>query len=111
MSTADRPVGRGTCLITALALLLLFSLPLAAFALAIRGEVSWQRGAALDRLFLINEPEALGLGLESVRTISAEHQADCTRTRVHYLLWKGEGENVEYCECSNPEGLLEGGCP
>ena len=107
MSSTDRPVGRGACLIALLALLAFFSLPLAAFRLATRGEILWQRGEASDRLFVINEPEVQGLGLESVRPVARDDSPACARTRVRFFLWKGEGEGVEYCDC----GSASDSCP
>ncbi len=105
-SSVDRPIGRGACVIAVLGLLALFSIPLAAFVLATRGEIVWRRGEASDRLFLLNEAEVQGLGLESARPLTVE-AAQCVRTRVRYFLWRGEGDKVEYCEC----GGSPGSCP
>ena len=107
MSAADRPLGRGACIIALLALLAFFSVPLVAFRLATRGEIVWPRGEASDRLFVINEPEVQGLGLESVRAFVRGDSPSCARTRVRFFLWKGEGQSVEYCDC----GTSASSCP
>lgn len=111
MSAADKPVGRSSCVITALVILTIAVLLLLAFILAVRGEFAWQRRAALDRLFLVNQPQARGLGLQTTRPYVSEGDATCSRTRVRFFLWTGTGENVEYCECVTPDGPYTGSCP
>ncbi|MBI4769290.1 MAG: hypothetical protein HY784_02475 [Chloroflexi bacterium] len=111
MSTLNKPISRGSCVLAALALLLIFGLTTLALALAARGEVLWQRGSASDRLFLINEQEAQGLGLESVRPYRGPGGAACTRTSDRFFLWRGSGENATYCECQTAGGPQIGSCP
>ncbi len=98
--------------------LFVMCLPLAAFVLAVNGELSWERGEfARDRLWLVRETEQEGLGYAAARVISNEEAVDgpiCVRTRVYFLLWKGSADegNVAYCECYTA-GLheLAGECP
>lgn len=86
-----------------LATLLVFALIGLMFVVAIRGEVTWQRGElAGDRLFLIMERRQRGLGWEHVGSTGqapATGGQVCTRTTVRYYLWEGQGENITYCEC------------
>ena len=96
--------------------LFVMCLPLAAFVLAVNGELNWQRGEfAGDRLWLIRETGQEGLGYAAARVISNEEPVDgpiCVQTRVIFLLWKGSAESVAYCECYTA-GLheLAGECP
>ena len=102
--SADRPVSRRSCLV-AVSLWLCFAIgPCFAIALAMRGELSWKRGNFVeDRVWIVNEAEASGLAYSSARVISAPTDGQvCARTRVYFLLWKGQGENTTYCECYRP---------
>lgn len=89
----------GGCLVW----LTVMCLPLAAFVLAVNGEMTWARGEFVnDRLWLIREAEQEGLGYSSARVVLNQEPVDgpiCVRTRVTFLLWKGSGEAAEYCEC------------
>jgi hypothetical protein len=78
--------------------LLLMLFPFTAFILATRGEI--QSGSAPGthvRIFLLQESEEKGVGLEWSR--SAKQEERCYRSRVFYFLWEGEAENVTYCQC------------
>jgi hypothetical protein len=83
--------------------LLVMALPLAAFVLAVNGQIDWRRGEfAGTRLWLIQEADQQGLGLSTARVISNEEAIDgpiCVRTRVVFLLWRGSGESAQFCEC------------
>jgi hypothetical protein len=76
-------------------------LPFAAAALAIRGqiEIGGNDGRHL-RIFLIQERNSEGVGVAWSRPLSAA--PNCRRTSVSYLMWRGTGENVSYCLCSDP---------
>ena len=78
-------------------------LPLFAFVLAVRGEMGWRRGEFVeDRIWLVREVEAQGLGFSAARVISNQELVDgpiCVRTRVRFLLWTGAAQPVEFCEC------------
>jgi hypothetical protein len=89
----------GGCLIW----LAIMCLPLFAVALAMRGELAWQRGEFVeDRVWLIQEADQRGVGYSSARVTRNEEPVDgpiCVRTRVLFVLWQGSAEPVEYCEC------------
>jgi hypothetical protein len=119
-SAFDRPLSRSGCLLGGLLWLAVMALPLAALWLAARGEVTWRRGEFTeDRLWLVNESGAQGLGWSSARVASDQRPVDgpvCVRTQVRFLLWKGTSENLAFCECyvvSRAAGGLEafGSCP
>lgn len=74
--------------------------PLAAFVLATRSEVKIGSGDRNGiRIFLLQEENAGGLGIEWTRQYRLE--PDCSKTTVRYLLWEGGEEdiNVDYCLC------------
>ena len=57
------------------------------------------------RLFLLQEPDFEGLGLERARPVApplAAPSAACLRTTVSYWLWAGEGQGADYCQCVDP---------
>ena len=57
------------------------------------------------RLFLLQEPEFEGLGLERARPVApplAAPSAACLATSVSYWLWAGEGQDALYCQCTDP---------
>ncbi|MBL8046712.1 MAG: hypothetical protein JNL09_09235 [Anaerolineales bacterium] len=93
--------------------LLVMLLPLAGLFLAVNGELAWRRGPdnlEVDRLFLINEPRANGLGFEAARLTSADGL--CLQTSVSYFLWRnaeGGNPNVTYGQRyqRTPLGQLE----
>ncbi|HLF02154.1 MAG TPA: hypothetical protein VI547_09275 [Anaerolineales bacterium] len=93
-------------------------LPCLAFALAARGELSWQRGPHdLDRLWLIQEHDQKGIGYQAERVISAAADVNgsiCVRDTVRFFLWEGstEGQSIEYCECYSANGSAStANCP
>jgi hypothetical protein len=104
VSADRRPVSRGCCLAGVLGLVILAIAPCLVFSLVSTGELDWKRGEFVeDRLWLVQEPDAAGLGYSSARIIS--RQADgpiCVRTNVIFVLWQGASENLDYCECYAP---------
>jgi hypothetical protein len=88
-------------LAAALLWLLIMSLPLVAFLLAARGQILiGDQSAGHVRLFLLNDADEQGLGVEWVRSAS---EPGCWRGRVTYFLWEGEGQNAAFCQCADPE--------
>ncbi|MFN2143167.1 MAG: hypothetical protein ACK2U5_21955 [Candidatus Promineifilaceae bacterium] len=82
--------------------LLLMSIPFFMFSLAARQQL--QVGPAEDnhiRVFLIQERDAEGIGLEIAR--AQANAPGCTQTSVRYFMWKGEPENVVFCSCVDME--------
>ena len=122
---ASAPVSRVGCVVTGLAWLCVMTVPLFAFILAMKGELTWRRGAFVeDRVWLVNAESggapagASGLGYSATRPISnasAPQGVLCARTQVYFILWRGRSENVAYCECYTPtaSGGYEssGSCP
>jgi hypothetical protein len=100
-------------LIAILAWLAVMSLPLLAFLIATRGEIQLGAGAQSHlRLFLVQENNAQGLGLEWSRREAAT--GNCAKTTVRYFLWEGSGadQGVEYCHCFDARsGLPQGSRP
>ena len=70
------------------------SFPILAFSLADKEQL---RLGENIRIFLVQEADAEGVGLEWTRP--SRQQADCTWTTVNYFLWEGRGENTRYCQC------------
>jgi hypothetical protein len=59
------------------------------------------------RLFLLQEPDFEGLGLERARPVAPPLSAPgaaCLQTSVGYWLWAGEapGQDVAFCQCTDP---------
>jgi hypothetical protein len=90
-------------LLAILVWLLLISLPLVAFTLAARNQI--QLGSVENshiRLFLIQESNVEGIGVEVARPYAVE--PTCTETSVRYFMWAGEPENVTFCQCRDSTG-------
>ena len=89
--------------------LILMIVPFVSIVLAARGEiVVGGESEGGFRLFLLQEKEHQGLGLELRRSV--ESQQDCLKSSVFYLLWRGSSAdiNVSYCQCIDPEsGLID----
>ena len=55
------------------------------------------------RLFVIQELDAEGVGLERSRPVSlpfdAPESAMCLKTTISYWMWSGEGQGTSYCQC------------
>ncbi len=122
-SPASQPISRLGCLLGGLAWLFVMLAPLLAFVLAARGELTWRRGEFVeDRLWLITAASASGgergLGYSAARVLSDQTASGgplCVRTRVRFLLWRGQSEQVEFCECytraANGAYEANGSCP
>lgn len=104
ISADRRPVSRGCCLSGVLGLVLLAIAPCLLFVFVSTGELRWQRGDFVeDRLWLVQESDAAGLGYSSARLLPRTPNGPiCVRTRVIFLLWQGASENLTYCECYAP---------
>jgi hypothetical protein len=82
--------------------LLIMALPFVAFTLAARGQILLgDQAEAHTRLFLLNDEDKQGVGLEWVR--SAGDESHCWSGRVLYFLWQGEGQNATFCQCLDPQ--------
>lgn len=56
------------------------------------------------RLFLVQERDAQGIGVEWTRPVN--EPAGCAQTSLTYFMWEGEGEGVTYCRCYSENGAL-----
>lgn len=90
--------------------LLLMALPLLGVILAVRQqiEIGDVPGNQL-RLFLLQEVEVRGVGVEWTRP--AQGTSGCVQTTLTYLLWRGKGENARYCRCYDGTGNLRDSYP
>ncbi len=103
------------CFLLVLVWLVIVSLPLLAVMIAGSGQVRLgAQESAHVRLFLVQEEESNGLGIEWTRSFKqaegAEGAGPCWRTSVSYWLWEGEGENVTYCQCVDAAGNFTHAC-
>lgn len=90
-------------------IVLLFT-PGLAFILAARGQlqVGPQDGRHV-RIFLLEDTEEEGLGLERARPVAAPQDAvgaSCLQTTVSYWFWSGsdDSQDVSFCQCVGPDG-------
>ncbi len=94
-----------------LAWLVVLFTPALAIVLAARGQlqVGPQDGRHV-RVFLLQESEVEGLGLERARPVAPPQDAvgaSCLQTTVSYWIWSGErdeGQDVAFCQCFGPDG-------
>lgn len=84
--------------------LVVILLPTFAFMLARNGQ--FQIGDPDDRhwrLFLLQEADVEGLGLERAGYVDAPPDAPdtarCLQTTVEYWFWTGQGDDAGYCQC------------
>lgn len=82
--------------------LIFLSIPFLSFALAARNQL--QLGTAEGnhiRIFLVQETSAEGIGVEITRLESST--PGCAQSSVRYFMWKGEPQNVTFCQCIDLE--------
>jgi hypothetical protein len=97
---------RAGCLLAILAWLILVSFPVIAFLLATQGQIQIGDSSSGLRLFLLQDSDNQGLGLQWTRPYNnpgAVHQSpnECNRTSLRYFLWEGDSadQNSDYCQC------------
>lgn len=83
--------------------------PTLAFVLARNGQVQLGRTEGRHwRLFLVQEANSEGLGLERGRPVPAPGDApdgvSCLMNSVSYWMWTGDGQSVSYCQCTDANG-------
>jgi hypothetical protein len=87
-------------LLIVLVWLMIMAFPIVAFRLATNGEIAWgQETGRQGRLFLLQDAEAEGVGLQSSRPQSGA--SACVITTVRYFMWAGEGQNTRSCYCTD----------
>lgn len=79
--------------------LLFMVFPFVAFTLATNGQLQLGNERYL-RIFLVQETEANGVGVEWRRGLFQPN--DCLRTSIAFLMWEGNSEGVSYCQCYDP---------
>lgn len=87
------------CTLILLVWLFFVTLPFFAFTLAARQEIAVGGAQNHIRVFLLQEKESEGIGLEITRPFSGT--PSCTTTSVNYFMWVGEPQNVTYCLCGD----------
>lgn len=80
--------------------------PTLAFVLARNDQVQIGRSDGRHwRLFLVQEANTEGVGLERGRPVSppgnAPESTACLQTTVSYWMWSGEGQETAYCQCAD----------
>lgn len=90
--------------------LILVSLPVVAFFVATQGQIEIGDSRSGLRLFLLQDTNNQGLGLQWTRNYNNPEAAgqspgQCSRTTLRYFLWEGEasGQNADYCQCYDPQ--------
>lgn len=80
--------------------------PTLAFVLARNGQVQvGQPDGRHWRLFLVQQADAEGVGLERARPVDAPGDAQdsvqCLQTSINYWMWSGEGPAATFCQCAD----------
>ena len=93
-------VGRLGCIGAILFLIIIGVIPIFACRLITAGTLQFgsEDGNFLN-LFMLQEPEQEGLGVQWTR--SFDEEAVCTSTQVRYFMFTGTGENFDYCACTH----------
>ncbi|MBP6017191.1 MAG: hypothetical protein KA586_10765 [Candidatus Promineofilum sp.] len=78
--------------------------PTLAFVLARNGQVQLgPSGGSHWRLFMLQQADVEGLGLERSRPVAppagASESVQCLQTTIDYWMWYGEGQGTSYCQC------------
>lgn len=81
--------------------LVVMSFPITAVLLASRGELQIGGEQRHLRLFMVQEDENQGVGIQWTRP--RLWQSNCIKTNLSYVMWVGEGENATFCQCADPQ--------
>lgn len=86
--------------------LALLLMPTLAFVLARNVQVQiGQTEGRHWRLFMLQQADIEGLGLERARIVPAPDDApesiQCTQTTIDYWMWAGEGQAATFCQCAD----------
>lgn len=107
----SRPMTPRSCALGCGLWLALMAVPALVLWLGVQREIVWARGPGgleQDRLFLVSEDQAAGLGYLAARVVRDEGSAGgpvCVRTSVAYWLWRNDAggqANALYCQCYTP---------
>lgn len=98
------PLRRAGCVFGIVLWAVLMLMPFLLIALAVRGEITIDTGAAPDqrlRIWLIMEAKERGVGISTAFAQQLTGQT-CVQTDVRFFMWEGPpGEPHSYCECYN----------
>ena len=96
----EKRVGRLGCVGAVIFLIIIGIIPIFACRLITNGvlQIGNENGNFLN-VFLLQEPEQEGVGIQWSR--SFDDEAICTSTSVRYFMFEGEGENLDYCSCTH----------
>ena len=95
----SKPIRRGSCFGAILFLLVIGIIPIFTCRLITLGTVQLgsEDGNFLN-IYMLQDPEQEGVGVQWTR--SFDEEAVCTRTKVRFFMFAGEGENLDYCSCT-----------
>ena len=99
LDSTPRTYSWRSCVVALTVILLIGLLPLFGCRLITQGVLQFgdEQGRFLN-IFMLQEPDREGIGVQWTRSFDAE--AQCTRTTVRYYMFVGEGENLNFCECT-----------
>ena len=89
--------------------LIFLSFPIVAFFLATQGQIQLGDSTNGLRLFLLQDTNNQGLGLQWTRPYDnpteSQTPGECSRTSLRYFLWEGDSQNQssDYCQCIDTE--------
>lgn len=96
------PLRRTGCIIALIVWFAILLTPCFFIVLAVQQEISITTGSAPGqqvRLWLVSDADQRGLALSTASVRQAAENAICVQTDVRFLLWAGEAEPINYCEC------------
>lgn len=84
-------------------------------AIAFQGELALWYGDSMPdsaehpviQVKLISEIEASGFIITNSYITGGDDTATCVQSNITYLLWNGDGENAQYCQCYERESVEE----
>lgn len=105
---------RASYLLVIVLWLILISFPVVAFFLATQGQIQIGDSSSGIRLFLLQEIDNQGLGLQWTRPYDNNQGegslagSECSQTSLRYFLWDGDGQsqNSDYCQCHDSQTQL-----
>lgn len=91
-----------SCVGAIIIMLILGLIPLFGCRLVTQGVLQFgnEDGRFLN-IFMLQDPDQEGIGVQWTRTFEHDNNATCTQTSVRYYMFAGEGENLDYCECTS----------
>jgi hypothetical protein len=95
------PLRRPGCVLGLFLWFIVLLLPCFLIMLAARGELSITTGSAPEqrlRVWLIQEVAQSGIGISTAGIVMLDDKV-CVQTKVNFILWQGQAEPTQYCEC------------